>query len=116
MFDGCGNGNAPVVLRFLDDAGEITIEEKIVERGIAFISFDNAIEKFCANDAPTAPDRGDVAEVQVPFILRARCAQQFHSLRIGNDLRGVERMADCIDKLRAIAGKLFRFRLRKNFR
>jgi len=75
VFDGGGNGNAPVVLRFLDDAGEITIEEKIMERGIAFISFDNAVEKFRANDATAAPDRGDVAEVQVTFILPARGAE-----------------------------------------
>ena len=75
MLDSRADRYAPVVLCFIDDAGEITIEEKIMERSIAFISLDNAVEKFCANDASAAPDGGDVAKVQVPFILPARGAE-----------------------------------------
>ena len=48
--------------------GEIAIEQKIVQRRIALIRLDDPIEKFRANDAAASPDRGDVAEVQVPLV------------------------------------------------
>ncbi len=42
---------------------------------ISFVGFDNAIKKLGANDATAAPNGGDVAEVQIPFVLRAGGSQ-----------------------------------------
>src|SRR6266478_7238036 len=66
VFDRGGDGDAPVVLCVLDDIGEVGIEQQIVERQIAFVGVNDAIQKLRANDATAAPDGGDVAEVQVP--------------------------------------------------
>ena len=70
------NDEAPFRLRLLMSPGEIPIEEKILQRRITPIRLDDAIEKFRANDAAAAPNRGDVAEVQVPFVSRAGRSEQ----------------------------------------
>ena len=41
--------------------------------------------KSRANDATAAPDRGDVAEIQIPIVSRTRGAEQFHALGVGNN-------------------------------
>ena len=46
-----------------------------MQRRIAFVGVNDAIQKLCANDATAAPDSGDVAEVQVPVVLFAGRAQ-----------------------------------------
>ena len=46
MLDRGGDGDAPVVLRLLDDVGEIGIEQKIVQRGIALVGFDDSIQEI----------------------------------------------------------------------
>src|SRR5256714_13375881 len=61
--DGMGNGDSPVVLGILEDVGEIGIEHEIVQRAIAFVSVDDAVQKFRADYATAAPNGGDVAEV-----------------------------------------------------
>ena len=115
IFDRGGDGDPPVVLRVFDNVSEIGVEQQIVQRGIAFVSVNDAIQKLCPNDATAAPDGGDVAEVQVPIVLFAGRAQQFHSLRVGNDLGGVKSVAHGIGQFFAIACKLFRLRLWKDF-
>ena len=83
---------------------------------IAVVGVNDAVQKLCPNDATAAPNGGDVAEIQVPVILFAGCAEQFHSLRIRNDLGRVKSVAHGVDQLFTVAAKFFRFRLRKNFR
>ena len=79
-----------------------------MQRRIALVGFDDAIEKLRANDATAAPDGGDVAEVQIPVVLLAGRAEQFHSLRVGDDLRGVKRVAHRLDQLVAVAREFLR--------
>ena len=55
-------------------------------------------KKSRANDATAAPDGGDVAEIQIPFVSGAGRAEQFHSLRIGNNFRSVERVMHSLDE------------------
>ena len=69
--DSCRNDEAPFRLRSLDGPGEIPIEEKILQRRITPICLNDSIEKFSANDTAAAPDRGYVAQVQVP--IRTSC-------------------------------------------
>src|SRR5438045_6375025 len=97
MRDGSSNRYSPVVLRPFDDAGEVLVEKQIVELGIALVRLLDPIQKFRANDAAAAPDGGDVAEVQVPLRADARGAEEFHSLRVRNDLRRVESVAHRCD-------------------
>src|ERR1700730_5211971 len=116
MLDGGGNGDAPIILRFCDDVGEIGIEEEVVQRGVALIRIHDAVQEFRANDATAAPDRGDVSEVEVPVVLLTRSSEQFHSLCVRNDLGGVERVAHGINEFFAIDLEFLRLRVLKNFR
>ena len=83
--DSCRNDEAPFRLRSFDGPGEIPVEEKILQRRITPICLNDSIEKFRANDAAAAPDRGDVAQVQVPFVSRASGSKKLHSLRVRNN-------------------------------
>src|SRR4029077_5287965 len=83
--DSCRNDEAPFRLRFFDGPSEIPVEEKILQRGITPICLNDSIEKFGANDTAAAPDRGDVAQVQVPFVRRASGSKKLHSLRVRNN-------------------------------
>ena len=113
----CGRDrDAPVILRPLQDAGEVLVEEQIVQLRIALVRFLDPVQKLRANNATAAPDRGDVAEVQVPMRTDAGRAEQFHSLRVGNNLRSVKRVAHRRDQLIPIAGEFRHLRLRQNFR
>ena len=111
-----GDCHAPVVLRPSDDVGEILVEKQIMEFRIAFVGFLDSIQKFRADDATAPPDRGDIAKVQVPVRPGAGRAEQFHSLRIRNDLRSVKRVAHRRDQGVPVTGELRHRRLRQDFR
>ena len=80
--DSCRNDEAPFRLRSFDGPGEIPVEEKILQRRITPICLNDSIEKFGANDTAAPPDRGDVAQVQVPFVRRASRPKKLHPLRV----------------------------------
>src|SRR2546430_10872841 len=116
MFNGQCNNEAPFGLRPFDCSREISIEQKIVQFRVALICFDDSIQESCANDAAASPDRGDIAEVEVPLIFSASGAQKLHSLRVRNNLRRVKCIAHRIDQASAIPFKLSKSRVWQNFR
>jgi len=83
--DSCRNDEAPFRLRSFDGPGEIPVEEKILQRRITPICLNDSIEKFGANDTAAPPDRGDVAQVQVPFVRRKSGSKKLHALRVRNN-------------------------------
>jgi len=65
--------------------------------------FDLAQEP-AANDASAAPHEGDAAHIQVPAILLGCGLQQHITLRVGDDLRAVERAAHIFNKCFTMVG------------
>ena len=106
MFDGCRNDDAPAALRLFNGLGEITSKQQIVQGGIAPVRLHDSVEKFRADNASASPDRGDVAQVQVPLVFGAARAQKLHSLGIRDNLRRVESVTHHFDKPGTIAFKL----------
>ena len=106
----------PFRLRFFYGPGEISVEQKILQRGITPICLNDSIEKLGANDTAAPPNRGDVAEVQVPFVCRASGAKKLHSLRVRNNFGGIKRVTHGVDEAIAIAFERSSSRLRQNFR
>jgi hypothetical protein len=62
-----------------------------------------SIQEFCANDATSAPNGSDIAEVKVPMVMFAGRRKQSEALRIGNDFGGVKGVPDCVDELCVVA-------------
>ena len=106
----------PFRLRFFDGPGEISVEEKILQRRITPICLNDSIEKPGANDTAAPPNRGDVAEVQVPFVRRTSGAKKLHSLRVRNNFGRIKRVTHGVDEAIAIAFERSSSRLRQNFR
>src|SRR6516162_3472479 len=67
-FDSCRNGEAPFGLRPFDGSREIFVEKKILQRRISLIRLNDSVQKFSADDTAPSPNRGDVAQVQIPFV------------------------------------------------
>src|SRR6516225_11958859 len=84
--DSCRNDEPPFRLRFFNGLGEIPIKEKILQRRITPICLNDPIEKSGADDTAAAPNRSDVAQVQVPIVRRASGSKELHSLRVRNNL------------------------------
>src|SRR5262249_26590930 len=114
--DSCRNDEAPFRLSSFDCSREILVEEKILQRGVTPIGLNDSVEKFSADDAPPAPNRSDIAQVQVPFVSRASGSKKIHSLRVRNYFGGIKRVAHGVDETIAIAFERSSSRLRQNFR
>src|SRR5450631_3021726 len=67
MFHRGGDRNPPIILGAFDNAGEVLVEQQIMQRRVAFIGFLDPIQELRADDATAAPDGGDVAEIQIPM-------------------------------------------------
>src|SRR6516225_888664 len=114
--DSCRNDEAPFRLRSFDGLGEIPIKEKILQCRITPICLNDSIEKFGADDTASAPDRGDVAQVQVPLVCRASGSKKLHPLRVRNNFRRIKSVTHGINEAIAIAFKRSSSRVRQNFR
>src|SRR4029077_13387288 len=105
----------PFRLRFFYGPGEISVEQKILQRRITPVCLNDSIEKLGANDTAAPPNRGDVTEVQVPFVRRASGAKKLHSLRVRNNFGGIKRVTHGVDEAIAIAFERSSSWLRQNF-
>lgn len=99
---------APVGLRLADDVAEVGIENQVFEVGVATVGGRDVIEEVRADDASSAPDRSDVAEVEAPVIKFAGCSQLDEPLGIADDLACVEGVTDCVDQFGTVARERFR--------
>ena len=63
-----------------------------------------------ADDAAAAPHQRDAAVVQVPAVLLGRRAHQHVALRVGDDLRGVERVRGCRRRSALLVARELRLR------
>ena len=70
------------------------------------ISLLDLIEELRADDAAALPDSRSLAEIDVPVPLLRACAYEIHALRVGANLRGVERIVYGRDHLFFVPVKL----------
>src|SRR5712692_11927648 len=56
------------------------------------------VEELRADDAPSAPDGGKRAKVEIPAVLLRTRREVLEALRVGDDLRGVESLLDVFDQ------------------
>ena len=69
---------------------------------ILFEGFANLAQEDAANDAAAPPHHGDAAVIQVPAVGPGGGTHQRIALGVGDDLRGVQGLADLLDKGHAI--------------
>src|SRR5262249_32594747 len=115
VLDSCRNHKTPFRLRSSDDSGKIPVEQKIVQIAVASVRVNDAVQELCANNAATAPDGGDVAQVELPFVGRASGPKKLHSLRIRDNFRRIKSVTHGVDKTITIAFERSTSRLRQNF-
>src|SRR5665811_391501 len=87
----CRDDAAPCRLAVGDGLGEVWIDQQGWNRRVVGIRVDDPVQELCADDAAAAPDRGDGALVEVPVVLLGAGDDDVEALRVGDDLRGVER-------------------------
>ena len=79
------------------------IEHQVRELRVLVEGFFDFAQEHAADDAAAAPHEGDAAVVQVPFVLFRGGAHEHVALGVGDDLGGVEGLADVFDELGAVA-------------
>src|SRR6202011_66947 len=62
------------------------------------------VQELRPDDAATAPDGGEVARGDGPGVFGAAGLDVVEALRVGDDLRGVERLADVFGELLSVTG------------
>ncbi len=96
---GCrDDDSAPGGLGAGDRLGEVRGGEQDRQVRRLGVGVGDAVEELGADDAAAAPDLADRAEVDVPAVLGGAGADLVEALRVGDDLRGVEREADVFDE------------------
>ena len=97
-----GDDLAPVLLRLLDGLLEVRVEQQVIQRALLGEGFGDLLEEARADDATTAPDLGDLTEVELPLVLVLGLAHELEALGVGADLGAVEGVADLFDDLGAV--------------
>ena len=94
---------APVGLALLDLLVEIRIEQQVHQARFLRVGVGDLLEEAGADDAAAAPDAGDRREIELPVVFLLGLAHELEALGVGADLRAVERVADRVDQLVAVA-------------
>src|SRR5262249_11671439 len=91
-------------------------KEKILKRRITPIRLNDSIEKFGTDDTAPAPNRSNVAQIQVPVVSRASGSKELHPLCVRNDLGRIKSVTHGVDETIPITSECSNSRLRQNFR
>src|ERR1700726_2939883 len=97
MFDRQPDDAAPGLFGLQHGVAKIILEDEVGDGSFGFVSLDDSIEEASPYDAAAAPNGGDLAKAEIPAIVFRGCRHLLEALRIGDDLGGIERVADCVD-------------------
>ena len=92
----------------LDGAAEVVVQQQVFQSGVFLKGLFFLAEKNASSDAAAAPHQGTAAVIQTPSIGSGNWAHQQVALCIGDDLDGIQRLADTLNKLRPVPYK-FRY-------
>ena len=81
--DGEADNFAPVGLGLLNRLVEVLVEEEIRELRVARVSLGDFLQEGGADDATTAEDLGNLAEIQLPAVFALRGAHELEALSVG---------------------------------
>ena len=95
---------APAVDRVLHRTAEVRRDDQRRQVRVLVERLLDPVEELRADDAAAAPDGGQVARGDAPVVLGAAGLDLVEALRVGDDLRRVERLADVLDELLGVAG------------
>ena len=93
IFDGRLDSDPPVRLCLGDNIAEVGVEDQVLQSRIFSIGLRDPVEEARADDAASPPDRGDVAEVEVPSVKFGRRTQLDKTLRVADDFARIEGIA-----------------------
>eukprot|EP00053_Salpingoeca_punica_P006791 m.63469 g.63469 ORF g.63469 m.63469 type:complete len:387 (+) comp13851_c0_seq2:114-1274(+) len=100
---GRGNHAAPGGLGVVDGVGKEVVEEEVLHVRVGVKGRLDLAEEDTADDAAAAPHESNARVVELPLELLGRRAHEHKALRIGDDLGGVEGLANVLDKVGDVA-------------
>ena len=83
---------------------EVGVKEQVAEFGVLVVGFFDLAQKCAADYAAAPPHEGYAAVVQIPAVGLCRRAHKGIALRVGDDLGGIQSLADIFDKSGLVAG------------
>src|SRR5262249_41556204 len=97
LLDRCRHRVAPRAMRTVDRFAEERIKQQVREFRVPIEGLFDFTEEDAANNAAAAPHQGDAAVVEVPVVLLSSRAHEHVALRVGNDFRGIQRLANVLN-------------------
>lgn len=96
----CGFGHhvAPGAFGGFDGVLEIRCEQQRHIGLTGFERFGDAVEELRTDDAATTPDARHSGQIDIPIVFLGGGGDLVETLRVGNDLGGVEGLADIFDE------------------
>ena len=88
---------------FLISPRKIVVQHEVGQLRLRVEGFLDLAEEHAADDAAAAPHQRHPAVVELPPVLRRRRPHQHVTLGVADDLGRIQRLADRLDELRAIA-------------
>ncbi len=79
---GSGYNVTPVRLILCQGGGKIGREQQILQCGTGAVGLGQTVQEFGTDDAASAEEQGDAAQIQVPVVVLAGLAEQFEALSI----------------------------------
>ena len=108
---GCGNSQPDSMNNRFSPRGLIAVEgfgkksssSKFSRPRVLIEGFFDFAQESAADDASSAPHQRNSAHVEVPAVLLGRRSQQHVTLRVGNNLGTIERVANALNVSDAVA-------------
>src|ERR1700747_1442601 len=103
--DGGGYHVAPGLLGVGEVFAEVLVGQQRGQFGVVLVSGADAVEERGPDDAATAPDDGDLAEVEVPVVLLAADGHHVPALGVGDQFGCVQGLLDLVGELGGLGGR-----------
>ena len=95
---GLGDNVSPARLSVGDGLGEELIEEQVLKVGVVAVGVGDVLQEDGADNAATAPHKGDGRLVELPAILLGGVLNEHEALSIGDNLGGIKGLLEVIDE------------------
>lgn len=100
------NNVSPALRSLSHGLGKEGVKEQVLELGVLGVRSLDVTQEDRADNAASAPHKGNAGIVQVPAVLLGSLAHEHEALGVGDDLGSVEGLGNIVDELFLVASEL----------
>jgi len=97
MLDRQSDDASPRLLSLQHGVTEIVLQDEVGNCAVGLVGLVDPVEEAGPDDAAAAPNLRNLAQAQIPAVFLRGGRHLLKALRVGDDLRGIERVPDRVD-------------------